>query len=222
MTKNIIKSGFTIVELIVVISVIAILAAITIISYGAWRTQTATNSVKSDLVNAASAMESARTFASAYPLTIPSTFSASSGVTVNLAIPDTKTFCLNGTSAVSASIQYYIDNLTQINGATLGTCVGRILTSVPTQVTSVTSTTVSLTIQVNWTIASPNYATSYLAQCSIDPSFITGIISNTVSGATTATATVSGATVGTTYYCRVKASNSTTASDWSSTTTVNT
>ena len=77
MIKNKFRSAFTIVELIVVISVIAILAAIVLVSYGAWRTSTATSSLKSDLGHVASAMESSRTFSGTYPLVIPSTFTAS-------------------------------------------------------------------------------------------------------------------------------------------------
>jgi prepilin-type N-terminal cleavage/methylation domain-containing protein len=222
MIKNKFRSAFTIVELIVVISVIGILAGIILVSYGAWRTSVATSSLKSDLTHAASAMESNRTFTNSYSLTIPSTFTASSGNTVLLTFPDTKSFCIDGTSTNSASIQYYIDNLTQSGGATSGTCVARTSLLVPTVVANVTSTTGTATIVVNWTLASPNYATQYLVQCAVDPGYVTGLIQQTATGSTTTTQTLSGANSSTTYYCRVRAINANGQSDWSNAGSVNT
>ena len=125
MMKNSLRSAFTIVELIVVITVIAILAGIVVVSYGSWRTSVATASVKSDLTNAASAMESSRTFDNTYPLTLPSTFTASENNTLTLTFPDPKSFCIDGVSSTLSSTTFYIDNLTQSNGATQGTCATR-------------------------------------------------------------------------------------------------
>jgi len=81
MMKRIIN-GFTIVELIVVISIIGILAAIVIVSYNGWNQKTTTAQLKSDLNGAAAAMENARTFENKYPDTVPSTFAPSSGVDI--------------------------------------------------------------------------------------------------------------------------------------------
>ncbi len=211
------RSGFTIVELIVVIAVIAILAGVVLVSYGAWRNSVATNSLKSDLVHAASAMESSRTFSNAYPMTLPTSFSPSANNTVVLTAPDTKSFCIDGTTTQSASITYYIDNVTQAKGATSGTCAARTTVPVPSAVSNVSFTTSSTSISLNWTLASPNYATQYLAQCAYDPSFITGLLQQTVSGGTTTNATLSGANATTTYYCRVRAVNANGQSDWSNT-----
>jgi prepilin-type N-terminal cleavage/methylation domain-containing protein len=216
MIKNKFRSAFTIVELIVVIAVIGILAGIVLMSYGSWRTSVATSSLKSDLVHAASAMESNRTFSNSYSTTIPTTFTASSGNTINVTT-DTKSFCLDGTSTNSASIQYYIDNLTQTTGATSGTCIGRTSLPIPTIVTNVTFTTGTTTIVVSWTLASPNnYATQYLVQCSVDPGFISGLIQQTNSSGTATTQTLTGANSSSTYYCRVRAINNNGQSDWSS------
>ena len=77
------SKGFTIVELIVVISIIGILAAIGIVSYGSWKQSTTTSQLKSDLNGAVAALENSRTFNNTYPTTIPSTFVPSSGVTIS-------------------------------------------------------------------------------------------------------------------------------------------
>lgn len=217
MIKNKFRSAFTIVELIVVIAVIGILAGIVLVSYGAWRTSVATSSVKSDLQHAASAMESNRTFNNAYPVIIPTNFTPSSGNTILLTLPDTQSFCIDGTTTQSASIQYYIDNLTQANGATVGTCASRTSLPVPGVVANVTFTTGATQIVVNWTLASPNYASQYLVQCALDPGFITGLIQQTALGGTTTTSTLNGANATTTYYCRVRAVNANGQSDWSNT-----
>jgi prepilin-type N-terminal cleavage/methylation domain-containing protein len=217
MIKNKVRAGFTIVELIVVIAVIAILASVVLASYGSWRTSVATNSLKSDLEHAASAMESSRTFNNAYPVTLPTTFSPSANNTVILTSPDTKSFCLDGTTTQSGSIKYYIDNLTQVSGATSGTCAARTTLPVPGSVANVTFTTGSVNITVSWALASPNYATQYLVQCSLDPGFITGLLQVTANGATVTSATLNGANAVTTYYCRVRAANTNGQSDWSNT-----
>ena len=211
------RSGFTIVELIVSISVIAILAGIVLVSYGAWRTSVATSSLKSDLEHAASTMESNRTFNNGYPLTIPSSFTPSTGNTITLTLPDVKSFCIDGTTATSASIQYYIDNLTQANGATSGTCASRTTLPIPGPVANVAFTAGSSAIDVTWSIASPNYASQYLVQCALDPGFITGLIQQTVNDGNATDATLTGANALTTYYCRVRAVNNNGQSDWSNT-----
>ena len=74
------KLGFTIVELIVVISVIAILAAVTFVGYNGWRYSAISAQVKSDLQGAAAAMETARSFGEGYPESIPATYTPGEGV----------------------------------------------------------------------------------------------------------------------------------------------
>ena len=70
------KSGFTIIEIIVVIGINAILATITIIGYGGWRKRAYEIQVKSDLKNATVAMEDSRSFnADGYPISMPFSFS---------------------------------------------------------------------------------------------------------------------------------------------------
>jgi len=222
MIKNKFRSAFTIVELIVVITVIGILAGIVLISYGAWRTSVATASLKSDLEHVGSAMESSRSFNNAYPTTIPTSFTPSSGNTITLTLPDAKSYCIDGTMTQSSSIKYYIDNLTQANGASVGTCATRTALPTPGAVTNVAFTAGSTTIVVTWTLASPNYANQYLVECAYDPGFITGLIQQTTLDGITTTMTMTGATASTTYYCRVRATNANGQSDWSSMSTGNT
>ena len=51
------KRGFTIIEVLVMISVIAILTTIGIISYGNWRQKSLRDAITADLKSAAQAME---------------------------------------------------------------------------------------------------------------------------------------------------------------------
>lgn len=65
-TKN--HAGFTIVELLIVVVVIAILAAITVIAYNGIKGRAVDSSMKSDLQMAASVLENDKTLNSSYPL----------------------------------------------------------------------------------------------------------------------------------------------------------
>jgi prepilin-type N-terminal cleavage/methylation domain-containing protein len=216
--RNTNRSAFTIVELIVVISVIAILAAISLVSYGAWRNSTTTASIKSDLSQAAATMESSRSFDNGYPLTLPSSFTASSGNIIALTVPNAKAYCIDGSSISNASILFYIDNSIQNTGPLTGTCATRTTLPVPTVVTNVAFTTSSSQITVTWTLPSPNYATQHSVQCARDPGFVSGIIAGTVAGATSVTTTLTGAQALSTYYCRVMGVNNNGQSAWSGTT----
>ena len=207
------KPAFTIVELIVVITVIGILAGVVLVSYGSWRTSVATSSVKSDLTHAASAMESSRSFGNAYSATLPTTFTSSSGDTMTLTVTSATSFCIDGSSSNSATIQYYIDNLTQATGPKIGTCATRTSSLVPGIPTGLTVSLASSTsLSLTWT-ASSN-ATSYTAQCSSDTAFIVGSQITTVT-APTVTAVITGLSSSTSYYCRVNASNASSTSAWS-------
>ena len=64
------RKGFTIVELMVCIAVIAILACILIVGYGAWRKHVAQTEVKSDLGQAASLLRSVYNFHNTYPTSL--------------------------------------------------------------------------------------------------------------------------------------------------------
>lgn len=101
-------SGFTIIEIIVVVTVMGILASIVVIGYGNWRASTNLTQIKSDLSGAAAAMEDARTFDNRYPLTIPTSFSPSGGTTMaGGGSGDGKTYCI---SATVSGVTYHVDN----------------------------------------------------------------------------------------------------------------
>jgi len=121
-------SGFTIVELIVVISVLAILAAISIFSYGAWRENIAKAEVQNELHSAAGAMEAQRNFATTantgYPTTAPFPFASTDKVTLTYyaATSTYSRFCITGTSVSYPSIVYKIDSSVDKTKAVTGAC----------------------------------------------------------------------------------------------------
>jgi len=79
------KSGFTIVELIIVIVVIGILAAISIIAYNNVQKNAADKAIKSDLDQVSTEMQrSALANGGVYPTTLPSTIQASPNVSLSL------------------------------------------------------------------------------------------------------------------------------------------
>lgn len=112
LSQNIKKQGFTIVEIVIVIIVIGILAAVSIIGYGAWRSSVATKVVKSDLNQAIAAMENARTFdEEGYPSTLPTTIEASDTVQLSGGgRPGGKSYCIQASSTEVSSVQYYVSS----------------------------------------------------------------------------------------------------------------
>lgn len=78
------RKAFTVVELLIVIAVIGILAVISIVSYAAVQKNVAANVIKSDLTQASTAMEASLQSSNVYPSTLPSSFSPSGDVSMNL------------------------------------------------------------------------------------------------------------------------------------------
>lgn len=209
------QSGFTIVELIVVISVIAILAAIVIFSIGAWQDSIRRTAVKNDLNAASATMESARNFATNYPLSIPADFSPSENVSITLTVGTASQYCIDGVAAQNTAITYYIYSKTKDKGPQEGTCATRPDLEPPVAPASVTiASTTGTTAILNWPSVAD--ATSYIAQCASDPAFIYGPQQTTVvNNVGTVSATVSNLTPSSTFYCRVKSVNNKGASAWS-------
>jgi len=210
------KNGFTIVELVIVIVVIGILAAISVIGYGAWRQRIATDEVKSDLGHAISAMEDARNFSdTGYPLRIPSTFAASDGVTVAYIDGDSKGNCIQAVSQQYSAVTFYVDTRSG-DDKTLqsGSCVMQ-TPSISLTAASSTSITVSLT-------TATNNATKYVLQRALNSSFTSSMSSSDVAGASAFPVTQTGLSANTTYYYRVAAVVSGIQSSWSTVRSVKT
>lgn len=109
------SGGFTVVELILVVVVISILAAVTIVGYGAWRESVAKTEVTSDLNNAYAGMEDARNRLNVYPTysagtlfdgvnSTRSVFTPSKYVTVTYSSGSTTTYCITAQSKEKPSI----------------------------------------------------------------------------------------------------------------------
>jgi prepilin-type N-terminal cleavage/methylation domain-containing protein len=114
------RSGFTIVELLIVISVIGILTSISIIGYGAWRQSLAEREVRSDLNGVATAMENARNWGEGYPeLEEGSVFSngssnapifiSSENVTLTYAFGDINSFCVDAQNTTKPDVLYFLN-----------------------------------------------------------------------------------------------------------------
>ena len=114
------KRGFTIVEVMTVVTIIGVLTGITIFMISGWRINAAEAEVASDLNGVVSAMEAARTFSTGYPATIPSTFKASQNVTVTLKSSTATTFCAEAASKVVTTVVYKVSNADKTPKA--GTC----------------------------------------------------------------------------------------------------
>ncbi len=118
-------TGFTIVEIIVVIVVIGILATVTAVSYSGWNKRIIETQIKSDLKGAASAMESYRNFNNNYPDSIPSSFEPSQDVVLSGGgLGDGAEYCIDASSLKDSSIQYYIDQ-DYGKDPQVGTCASR-------------------------------------------------------------------------------------------------
>lgn len=106
------RNGFTLVELMIVIVVIAILAGIVLLSYSNWRQDTAETVVQNDLINATTAMHNAANFANQYPSSLPSSFTPSDSASVTVQSSTTTYFCLKGVSTNIPTVIYYTTSTT--------------------------------------------------------------------------------------------------------------
>lgn len=134
-------SGFTLIELMVVVAVLAILTGVSVIGYGKWRESIAQKEVQSDLQMAAAAMESAKNFSSDYPSTLPNTFSLSPNVVVEMTTQPAGKFCINGYSKTNKAVRMSVfsDNKNTVRdylcvGVSNGSVVGGTVPATPTGV----------------------------------------------------------------------------------------
>lgn len=68
------SKGFTLVEMLIALSVLAIIVVLLFVSFGAWQRKTVTTKVSSDLLNASSTMGQINNFNNRYPTTIEELF----------------------------------------------------------------------------------------------------------------------------------------------------
>jgi len=119
--------GFTIVELLIVVVVIAILAAITIVAYTGIQQRARVATVSSDLESAAKQLAMDQVTTNAYPATVALANSgaglkASPGTTYQYAVNNTsspQTFCITATNDTTS---YFISSTNNV--PTTGACAG--------------------------------------------------------------------------------------------------
>ncbi len=125
------KNGFTIVEVSVVIVVIAILSAIVIVGYGAWRNSISGKQVQSDLNGVQSGMEGERNFEdNGYPTFADGTefdsssniFAPSDDVTITYMSGDADSYCIEAKSKVNPAISYFITSANGVKETKPGEC----------------------------------------------------------------------------------------------------
>lgn len=118
------RAAFTIIEVMVTVTIIVLLATLSVVVYGSWRKETIATTLKSDLLQAHAAMEDARNFENTYP-ELDTVFTPSDGVAMTAQITGGSLgFCLNARSIEDPSIAYYIVSYEGDSGTTprVGTC----------------------------------------------------------------------------------------------------
>jgi prepilin-type N-terminal cleavage/methylation domain-containing protein len=182
------KTGFTIVEMVVVVAIIGTLAAIGLIGWRTWQQSAAQRQVQSDIKQAAIAMDSAKNFSSGYPLALPNTYQSDSGVTVTYFGGNTNGYCIQAQSVRVTSVTYYIDS-TRGGEPFVGTCSSspNFALSAPGGVA--VSALSSASIMVSWTNSAnaTGYTVRYgtaspttIANCTSSPCTITGLAGSTL------------------------------------------
>jgi len=134
------KAGFTIVELLIVIVVIGILAAITVAAFSNVRQRANQASLKSDLANAVRQMEIAKVNSgtATYSTALPSEVKATAGNVLQLtSVSDPTTFCLNAYGKDGVTMSHHSKNGTKnyaCDGAVIGSPTGGSTPAVPKNV----------------------------------------------------------------------------------------
>ena len=129
------SSGFTIVELSVVIVVIGILASLSVFAFAAWRDNVALTELKSDLSGVYAGMESAKNWSNGYPIltegvvfdgsaTTKDIFVQSQNVTLTYFEGDSKAYCIDAVSKARPSITMFLNTTDGNKEPKKGTCAG--------------------------------------------------------------------------------------------------
>ena len=110
------EKGFTLLELIVVVGVLGILAAIALQQFWLYRSRVIDASMRSDLKNAALAMESYYGEFLAYPTTLSAIqlvgYRKTSGVTLTINVTSPSTFTLTAAKANGTKPSFTFDSTT--------------------------------------------------------------------------------------------------------------
>jgi prepilin-type N-terminal cleavage/methylation domain-containing protein len=110
------SSGFTLLELIVVVAVLGILVAIAIQQFAIFRSRAVDTTMRSDLKNAALAMESYYGEFLEYPATVNVIqlfgYRKSSGITLTITVPSPSTFTLNAAMPNGTQPSFTFDSST--------------------------------------------------------------------------------------------------------------
>lgn len=134
MRKSVGFTGFTIVEILVILTVLGILIGVTTVGYGTWQRSLSAKNIQSDLTQAASFMKSYRNFQNFYPTSLAAesgsapSFTPSPGVSVTLTTNATAHYS-GLTDAQNA--QLFVDTCNSVMPLTSGsytyatTCIGQ-------------------------------------------------------------------------------------------------
>jgi prepilin-type N-terminal cleavage/methylation domain-containing protein len=176
-------SGFTLVEMMVVVAVLGILISLTAFSYNGWQSGIVKRQIQSDLSILASAMQSAKNFGSGYPTSIPNTFKGSGDLTFEYIGGNSSGYCIEARSNKISSIVYNIK--TDSVAAASGNCdsVYALAAPAPTMASATSSSMViswpavagASTYRVQFGTSSPTGPTS----CTSSPCTISGLTAST-------------------------------------------
>lgn len=117
------SAGFTIVELLIVVVVIAILAAVTVVAYNGITQQANETAVKNDLLSASKQLELTKTTIGALNETTLSEYFVKTygGTVIEYQYGDDQYFCLNGTNA-SKNLRFYVESKDGLSAIKPGQC----------------------------------------------------------------------------------------------------
>ena len=108
--------GFSLVELLVVVAIIGLLAAIAIPQFVSYRARAVDSQMKTDLKNAALAMDSYFAENKVYPTTIAAIvgagFNQTDGVALTIAVPTPSSFTLTATKPSGTQPNFTFDSVT--------------------------------------------------------------------------------------------------------------